>query len=100
MTVNPNHQATLSSPLGHINLHIRSGSVILTHTKAEYTLTETRAGGYSLIVSLDERGLAGGEAVLDDGISPDCMSSSLMWMYLMRTQPRRRLSPSQLRKAD
>ena len=66
----------MSAPLGHINVHIRSRSIILTHTKAEYSLTDTRAGGYHLIVSLDEKGTAEGEAILDDGSSPDCQSPS------------------------
>ena len=73
--MNDKDEATLSAPLGHINIHIRSGSIILTHAKAEYSLTETRAGGYHLIVSLDENGMAEGEAILDDGTSPDCQSS-------------------------
>ena len=70
--VNDLDEATLPTPLGHINVHIRSGSVLLTHAESRYTLTETRAGGYHLIVNADENGEAEGEAVLDDGISPDC----------------------------
>jgi len=72
INVNEKDEATLHTQLGHINLHIRSGSIILTHAKAEYTLTETRAGAYTLIVNLDERGVAVGQAILDNGISLDC----------------------------
>lgn len=70
--VNEFDEATLPTPLGHINVHIRSGSIILTHAKSEYTLTETRGGGYQLIISLDEDGMAEREVILDDGMSPDC----------------------------
>lgn len=72
MSVNVKDESTIPTPLGHINVHIRSGSILLTHTKSEYTLTETRANGYSLIVNLDAAGNAEGEAILDDGMSPDC----------------------------
>ena len=72
MEVDENDQATHSAPLGHINIHIRSGSIILTHTKSAYSLTETRKGSYSLIVNLDDRGMAEGDAILDDGLSPEC----------------------------
>lgn len=62
-------QAELLTPLGEINIHIRSGSIILIHDKPGYTLTETRKSGYGLIVHLDGNGEAKGEAVLDDGRS-------------------------------
>lgn len=62
-------QAELLTPLGHINIHIRSGSIILIHDKPGYTLKETRASGYGLIIHLDAEGKAAGEAVLDDGMS-------------------------------
>lgn len=62
-------QAELLTPLGHINVHIRSGSVILIHDKPGYTLKETRESGYGLIIHLDAEGKAAGEAVLDDGMS-------------------------------
>jgi alpha-glucosidase len=60
---------TLSAPLGHINVHLRDGSIILLHANPAYTITETRAGSFSLIVSLDANGSAAGSAFLDDGVS-------------------------------
>ena len=64
-------QAELLTPLGKINVHIRSGSVILIHDKPAYSLTETRESPYGLVIHLDAKGEAKGEAVLDDGLSID-----------------------------
>jgi len=64
-------QAEFLSPLGQINVHIRSGSIILIHDKPAYSLTETRESPYGLIIHLDGKGEAKGEAVLDDGLSID-----------------------------
>ncbi|KII83953.1 glycoside hydrolase family 31 protein [Plicaturopsis crispa FD-325 SS-3] len=60
---------TLSAPLGHINVHIRDGSVILTHSEPAYTIEETRQGPYSLLVSQTSDGHVFGTAYIDDGIS-------------------------------
>ncbi|KAH7100202.1 glycosyl hydrolases family 31-domain-containing protein [Auriculariales sp. MPI-PUGE-AT-0066] len=60
---------TLEAPLSHINVHIRSGSVILLHAEPGYTIKETRDGPFALLVSLDANGTAHGTAYLDDGIS-------------------------------
>ncbi|KAH9475774.1 Alpha-glucosidase [Psilocybe cubensis] len=65
----PGQPTTLSAPLGHINVHIRGGSVILLHAQPAYTIEETRQGPFSLLVSLNAQGLAQGSAYLDDGIS-------------------------------
>ncbi|KAF5346403.1 hypothetical protein D9758_012755 [Tetrapyrgos nigripes] len=62
-------KATLSAPISHIPVHIRSGSVILMHAQPAYTIEETRAGPYTLLVSLDSDGAAMGDAYVDDGIS-------------------------------
>ncbi|KAK7031219.1 hypothetical protein VNI00_013635 [Paramarasmius palmivorus] len=61
--------ATLSAPLGHINVHVRDGSVILLHAKPAYTTEETRQGPFSLLVSLSQSGEAFGSSYLDDGVS-------------------------------
>ncbi|THG94552.1 hypothetical protein EW026_g6944 [Hermanssonia centrifuga] len=58
---------TLSAPLGHINVHIRDGSVILLHAQPAYTIAETRQGPYSLLVSQAADGYAFGTAYIDDG---------------------------------
>ncbi|KAL0959205.1 hypothetical protein HGRIS_014485 [Hohenbuehelia grisea] len=60
---------TLPAPLGHINVHVRDGSAILMHAKPAYTIDETRAGPYSLLVSLSRSGHAFGTAYVDDGVS-------------------------------
>lgn len=58
---------TIDAPLGHINVHIRDGSVLLLHSKPAYTTAETRAGPYSLLISQAAGGSAFGSAYIDDG---------------------------------
>lgn len=60
---------TLDLPLGEIGVHVRSGSVLLLHSNPGYTLTETREGGYEVLVVLDGKGYAEGTAKIDDGVS-------------------------------
>ncbi|KAJ9115910.1 hypothetical protein QFC22_005053 [Naganishia vaughanmartiniae] len=62
-------KVTLDAPLGTINVHIRSGSALLTHRDAGYTLTETRESPYSMLVYLDHDNYADGCTKIDDGIS-------------------------------
>ncbi|PFH48160.1 glycoside hydrolase family 31 protein [Amanita thiersii Skay4041] len=59
----------LDAPLGHINVHIRDGAAILLHAAPAYTITETRQGPFSLLVSQTKSGRAFGTAYLDDGES-------------------------------
>jgi len=63
-----NSTVTLSAPLGHINVHVRGGSALLLHASPAYTTTETRAGPFSLLVSLESTE-AFGTAYLDDGVT-------------------------------
>lgn len=67
--VSSNGTATLSAPLGHINVHIRGGSALLLHANPGYTTTETREGPFSLLVSLESNEHAFGTAYIDDGVS-------------------------------
>lgn len=60
-------KVTIAAPLGHINVHIRGGSILLLHAKPAYTIYETRSGPYELLVSLDGEGNACGDAFVDDG---------------------------------
>ncbi|KZV75261.1 glycoside hydrolase family 31 protein [Peniophora sp. CONT] len=63
---------TLAAPLGHVPVHIRSGSILLLHAHPGYTTNETRSQPYTLLVSLDADGQAFGTAYVDDGESnPD-----------------------------
>ena len=59
----------VDAPLSTIPVHVRSGSAILMHSTVGYTLTETKAGGYSILVVLDHNGEASGSAKVDDGMS-------------------------------
>ncbi|KZV75263.1 glycoside hydrolase family 31 protein [Peniophora sp. CONT] len=68
----PGTPTTLSAPLSHIPVHIRSGSILLLHAHPAYTTKETRSKPYTLLVSLDNDGQAFGTAYIDDGESnPD-----------------------------
>ncbi|OBZ71666.1 Alpha-glucosidase [Grifola frondosa] len=58
---------TLAAPLGHINVHVRDGAAILLHAEPAYTVTETRAGPYALLVAQAADGHAFGTAYIDDG---------------------------------
>ncbi|WVR04138.1 hypothetical protein IAU60_001137 [Kwoniella sp. DSM 27419] len=60
---------TLDLPLGEIGVHVRSGSIMLLYDQPAYTVTETRDGGYGLLVVLDGNGCAEGDAKIDDGAS-------------------------------
>ena len=66
----PGGNTTLDAPIGHINVHIRDNSALLLHQQPAYTIAETRAGPYSLLVSLSGTGTAFGTAYIDDGINP------------------------------
>ncbi|KAJ7473458.1 glycosyl hydrolases family 31-domain-containing protein [Mycena latifolia] len=60
---------TLAAPLGHIPVHVRGGAALLLHHAPAYTIEETRAGPFALLVAPDAAGAASGHAYLDDGLS-------------------------------
>ncbi|WRT65354.1 uncharacterized protein IL334_002297 [Kwoniella shivajii] len=60
---------SISLPLGEIGVHVRSGSVLLLYDQPEYTVKETRDSGHGLLVVLDGKGYAEGDAKIDDGES-------------------------------
>ncbi|KAI0714693.1 glycosyl hydrolases family 31-domain-containing protein [Earliella scabrosa] len=74
----PGGRATLAAPLGHIPVHVRDGAAILLHAQPAYTTTETRAGPYALLVTLDAQGRASGSAYVDDGESVPPTPSSML----------------------
>lgn len=59
----------LDAPLGHINVHIRGGSIILLRSRPGYTIRDTRESPFKLLVSLSGDENANGWANLDDGVS-------------------------------
>lgn len=69
ISTTPGVNTTLPAPLGYIPVHIRDGSAILMHSQAGYTITETRANPYSLLVAQAADGYAFGDAYIDDGES-------------------------------
>ncbi|KAF5309523.1 hypothetical protein D9619_012366 [Psilocybe cf. subviscida] len=69
---------TLSAPLGHINVHIRDGAALLLHAIPAYTIEETQAGPFSLLISQSSSGLAHGTVYFDDGVSSPPGPSSIL----------------------
>ncbi|KAF1851321.1 glycoside hydrolase family 31 protein [Cucurbitaria berberidis CBS 394.84] len=59
---------SISAPLGHIPVFIRSGSVLPTQEPG-YTTTESRKNPWGLIVALSSDGAASGSLYVDDGES-------------------------------
>ncbi|KAI7901599.1 alpha glucosidase [Cokeromyces recurvatus] len=68
-------KVTLDAPLAHIPLHIRGGSIIPAKTP-KYTVGETYATDYNLIIALDNTGSASGRLYIDDGESLNVASYS------------------------
>lgn len=66
---------TLDAPLTHIPIHIRGGAIIPTKTP-KYTVGETYATPYKLIIALDSKDQATGKLYIDDGESLKVKSSS------------------------
>jgi alpha-glucosidase len=66
---------TLDAPLTHIPIHIRGGAIIPTKTP-KYTVGETYATPYNLVIALDKKGEASGRLYIDDGESLKVKSSS------------------------
>ncbi|KAF1796868.1 glycoside hydrolase family 31 protein [Mucor lusitanicus] len=66
---------TLDAPLTHIPIHIRGGAIVPTKTP-KYTVGETFATPYNLVIALDKKGEASGRLYIDDGESLNVKSSS------------------------
>ncbi|GJE89296.1 glycoside hydrolase family 31 protein [Phanerochaete sordida] len=79
---------TLPAPLGQIPIHIRDGSALLLHAQPGYTITETRASPYSLLVSQAADGYAFGSAYMDDGESVPPTPSRTVEFHVGRGQLR------------
>ncbi|KAJ7307818.1 glycosyl hydrolases family 31-domain-containing protein [Mycena albidolilacea] len=60
---------TLAAPLGHINVHVCHGAVLLLHQSPAYTVEETHQCPFSLLVTQSLDGHAFGTTYLDDGVS-------------------------------
>jgi alpha-glucosidase len=68
VTASPGANVTLDAPLGHINVHIRGGSV-LPQQEALLTTTACRNSSWSVIAALSAEGTATGSLYIDDGES-------------------------------
>jgi len=64
----PGANVTMDAPLGHINVHIRGGSV-LPQQEAGLTTTACRNNPWSVIAALSAEGTATGSLYIDDGES-------------------------------
>ena len=70
LNVEYDKNVTVPAPLSTINVHLRPGSVLLTHSQPAYTVYETAQSPYGLIVNLDDQGEAKKSFYLDDGMTP------------------------------
>jgi alpha-glucosidase len=61
-------KATLEASLTHIPVHIRGGAIVPTKTPM-YTVGETFATDYNIIIALDQKNRAEGRLYIDDGES-------------------------------
>jgi len=68
LDVNPGENITLPAPLGHINVHVRGGSILPLQQPGN-TTTTSRLNPWSILVALDQNGKAEGSLYLDDGYS-------------------------------
>jgi alpha-glucosidase len=64
----PGANVTMDAPLGHINVHIRGGSV-LPQQEPGLTTTAVRSSTWSVICALSAQGTATGSLYIDDGES-------------------------------
>lgn len=68
ISAKPGQNVTLAAPLGHINVHVRGGSVLPMQEPA-LTTTAARRTPWALLVALSAQGAAAGSLYLDDGES-------------------------------
>lgn len=68
VAVQPGENKTLPAPLGHINVHVRGGSILPLQQPGNNTAT-SRRNPWSILVALDKNGQAEGSLYLDDGES-------------------------------
>ncbi|KAL1935041.1 hypothetical protein VTP01DRAFT_4181 [Rhizomucor pusillus] len=66
---------TIDAPLTHIPIHIRGGAILPLKTP-KYTVDETYATPYSLLVALDNKATAEGRLYIDDGHSVEQKKTS------------------------
>lgn len=70
LDVEADKNVTIPAELSTINVHLRPGRILLTHSQPNYTVYETSQSPYGLIVNLDDAGSAKQTFYLDDGMSP------------------------------
>jgi len=68
LDVTPGQNITLPAPLGHINVHVKSGSVVPLQAPGN-TTTTSRLNPWCLLVTADKNGEASGSLYVDDGYS-------------------------------
>ena len=71
VTPDEDDMAELDAPLGHIPVHIRSGSILLVFNEPKYTTKETREGSMGIVINLNDDEEAEGVFHMDDGMSVD-----------------------------
>ncbi|KAJ1588605.1 hypothetical protein NDA11_002522 [Ustilago hordei] len=70
LEVEYNKNVSVPAPLSTINVHLRPGRALLTHSQPAYTVYETAQSPYGLVVNLNNDGKAKQCFYLDDGATP------------------------------
>ncbi|GAC93447.1 glycoside hydrolase [Pseudozyma hubeiensis SY62] len=70
LDVESNKNVTVSAELSTINVHLRPGSALLTHSHPAYTVHETAQSKFALVINLNTQGQAEQAFYLDDGTTP------------------------------
>ncbi|KAJ1026727.1 hypothetical protein NDA16_002325 [Ustilago loliicola] len=78
LQVEYNKNVSIPAPLSTINVHLRPGRALLTHSQPAYTIYETAQSPYGLIVNLDDHGNAQQQFYLDDGATPSPAPNSTL----------------------
>lgn len=78
ITLPYNHTVTLNAPLrGLVPIHIRGGYIVVKadDSTVAMTIQELRYSTVSLVIAMDPQGIAIGNMVIDDGLSPNTIES-------------------------
>ncbi|SNX84476.1 probable Alpha-glucosidase precursor [Melanopsichium pennsylvanicum] len=78
LDVEADKNVTIAAELSTINVHLRPGKVLLTHTQPGYTVYETAQSAFGLMVNLNEQGEAKQSFYLDDGMTPSPTPNSTL----------------------
>lgn len=81
LDVEPNKHVAVNAPLCTINVHLRPGRALLTHSMPAYTVHETAQSAYALIVNLNNQASASQSFYLDDTTTPAPSPNSTLTVH-------------------